>query len=318
MARKFAVLNIYMRRFMSFGTNRAIVTSANLTETALLRNHEFGFVSTESNTIKACETYFDQLWARAGKDLSQHQVDEWEKEVSSALIHGAFVGVSRQLGDKGVSLDFLPDPILVPTRIVDAEQAFVKFFGKSNNRANRSLSVLDEVRRSGCHWACTYPVGKRPRAVRDGAVMFMGRLVDNPSDIMIYGRALAMQHLPGRDDASPADLELREWKEDFPHYIRVHHAEFMDGTLRNAISLSNLMDNFGFSSFAPTQRNAEANIGRNVNPRRAYLRQPAVELTLSAATWLNEKLELAYAINGKLSPSVLSQLDWPAEARPFR
>jgi hypothetical protein len=29
-------------------------------------------VSTESNTIKACETYFDQLWARAGKDLSQH------------------------------------------------------------------------------------------------------------------------------------------------------------------------------------------------------------------------------------------------------
>jgi hypothetical protein len=105
---------------------------------------------------------------------------------------------------------------------------------------------------------------------------------------------------------------------NFPHYIRVHHAEFMDGTLRNAISLSNLMDNFGFSSFAPTQRNAEANIGRNVNPRRAYLRQPAVELTLSAATWLNEKLELAYAINGKLSPSVLSQLDWPAEARPFR
>jgi hypothetical protein len=228
------------------------------------------------------------------------------------------VGVSRQLGDKGVSLDFLPDLILVPTRIVDAEQAFVKFFGKSNNRVDRSLSVLDEVRRSGCHWACTYPAGKRPRAVRDGAVMFMGRLVDNPSDIMIYGRALAMQHLPGRDDASPADLELREWKEDFPDYIRVHHAEFMDGTLRNAISLSNLMDNFGFSSFAPTQRNAEANIGRNVNPRRAYLRQPAVELTLSAATWLNEKLELAYAINGKLSPSVLSQLDWPAEARPFR
>jgi hypothetical protein len=65
----------------------------------------------------------------------------------------------------------------------------VKFFGRGDNRADRSMQILEEVRRSGSHWACTYPKGKRPRMVRDGATMFMGRLVKDPNDILIFGRA---------------------------------------------------------------------------------------------------------------------------------
>lgn len=298
-----------------FGSTRAIVTSANLTEAALMRNHEFGFVSGDPNIVAECGTYFDSLWRRAGRNLIAEKIGEWEKKVSKALLRGAFVGITRELGDEGVSVGFTPDEVRLPVWVADAEQAFVKFFGRSNDRADRSLPVLDEVRRSGCHWACTYP--KRPRSVDDGAVMFMGRLVDNKPDIMIYGRALALRHKPRRDEASAADLQVREWKEDFPYYVRVHHAEFMGGTLQNAIPLSELMETFGSGAFAPTQRNAEKNEGGNTNPKRAYLRQPSVELTPQAATWLNERLEQSYVVYGKLSPALLAQLDWPEGITPI-
>ncbi len=192
----------------------------------------------------------------------------------------------------------------------EASQGFVKFFGESRNRAPSTLSVLEEVKRSGSHWACTYPRGKRPRKVSDGAVMFMGRMTKDPNDIVIYGRAIGMRHKPDSDDASLSDLALRPWKSAWPHYIRVHHAEFVAGTLANGFSLRMLMDEFGANSFASTQRNALKGSG-NVEPRHAYNQQPAVELTLEAMAWLNKKLDSIFLEHGKLSPANLGLLDWP-------
>lgn len=190
------------------------------------------------------------------------------------------------------------------------EQAFVKFFGNSETREDRSMSVLDEVKRAGCHWACTYPKGKRPRQVQHGAAIFMSQLVQNPSDIMIYGRAIGISHEPGRDDASAEDIQQRSWKEKWPHYIRVHRPEFIGGTLSNCISLNRMMDVLKSDSFASTQRNAAIGTG-NTDPRKAYLQQPAMLLSAQATVWIIENLERAYAQYGKIAPAVLQQLDWP-------
>src|ERR1017187_5177562 len=92
-----------------------------------------------------------------------------------------------------------------------APQWFVKFFGSNTMRADRTLDILDEVKRSGNHFACPYPRGRRPRAVRDGAVIYMGRLVSDPNDILIYGKAIGSKHDPLRDDASEAEVQLRPW-----------------------------------------------------------------------------------------------------------
>jgi len=73
-----------------------------------------------------------------------------------------------------------------------AFRSFIKFFGDAGNRTDRSLPVSDEVERAGCHWACTYPMGKRPRQVEDGSIMFMARLVRSPNDIVIFGRAIGL------------------------------------------------------------------------------------------------------------------------------
>ena len=293
-----------------FGNESAIVTSANLTEAALVRNHEFGFFADEAEILSACRRYFEGLWKRAGQDLRPAQLDEWERRIAPLLLAGAPPGRQPQLGDEGADLGIPEQPAATSGWPADARQAFVKFFGEGDKRAERSLPVLEEVHRSGCHWACRYPRGKRPRSVRDGALMFMDRLVKRPKDVLIFGRAVGLRHQPGRDDASPEELALRDRQEKWPHYVRVHHGEFVAGTLANGVSLNEMMDTLGPDSFASTQRNAQAGFG-NTNPRGAFRQQAAVELTPQALEWLNEKLERAFERHGRIPPDVLAGLDWP-------
>ncbi len=303
------IRNLHAKMYL-FGQSQAVVTSANLTQAALHRNHEFGFVSKDPEIISGCREYFESLWSKAGENLDSEQLDEWERTVTNHCASGASSTMTSDLGDKGLHVGNLSGPTPSSPFAVEATQGFVKFFGVSSKRADRSMPVLEEVERSGCHWACTYPKGKRPRKVKDGALMFMGRLVKEPNDIMIFGRAVGTHHEPGRDDATEADFGVRPWKAKWPHYIRVHHGEFIDGPLSNGISLNDLMDSLDSDSFVPTQRNAAKGEG-NKDPRRAYMQQAAVELTPEAIKWLNERLESAYASYGKWTPDEVGNLDWP-------
>jgi hypothetical protein len=195
-------------------------------------------------------------------------------------------------------------------RFDEARQGFVKFFGESGSRVERGLPVLEELRRVGSHWAGTYPAGRRPRAPRDGDVLFMGRLVRGPDDTRIYGRAIALAHVQGRDDASPEDIARRPWKARWPHYVRVVDGEYLAATLADAISLGELMDELGPYAFGPTAENADRGSG-NVDPRKSIRQAAAIRLSEAGLSWLNEALELAFRQHGKLSPAQLASLDWP-------
>jgi hypothetical protein len=186
-------------------------------------------------------------------------------------------------------------------------QWFVKFFGSSGTRASRRLIVLDEVKRSGNHFACTYPRGKRPTGVRDGAIMFMGRLVDDPNDIIIYGRAIGSKHDHLRDDASEAELALRPWKSRWPHYIRVHDAKFVDGILSDGVSLNEPMATLDWKAFASTSRNHAKNAG-NLDPRKSLRQQPAVELSADGAKWVERRLAEAFEKHGVVPASSLENV----------
>jgi hypothetical protein len=294
-----------------FGTRRTIVTSANLTAAALSRNEEFGFVADETAIMTRCQTYFDGLWGRSGANLTEARIAEWERKIGTVNGAGARPSAADALPDEGVNLG--PQPEMLPLMLTEAEaaQAFVKFFGQGDDRQSRDQRVLDEVKECGSHWACTYPKGKRPRAVPDGAVMFMGRLVSDPDDIIIHGRAIAMSHVEARDDATAKEIGERDWKERWPHYIRVHHAEFMAGKLGAGVSLGELMDALGSEAFASTQRNNLLGDG-NTDPRMALRQQPHVELSAQGHAWVHRKLEEAFTKNGKISKAELEALDWPA------
>jgi hypothetical protein len=290
--------------------NRVIVTSANLTESALTKNHEFGFVSDDEAVLGKCCDYFESLWQKSAGDLELSKVLAWETSIENYLATAPMFSRKR-LGDEGADVELLSAPVQgLPGWFGDSDQWFVKFFGQSNRRAARTARVYDEVKISGCHWACTYPKGKRPRQVSDGAIMLIARLVKNPEDIIIYGRAVGMKHVPGRDDASPDDIALRDWKGKWPHYIRVHNPEFIAGSLSNGISMKEMMSELRADCFESTKKNALTAVG-NTDPRFAYRQQPAVELTKEGFSWLHNRMEDAFVRHGKIPAADLRTLDRP-------
>jgi hypothetical protein len=138
--------------------------------------------------------------------------------------------------------------------------------------------------------------------------MFMGHLVSGPNDIVVYGRAVARAYEEGRDDASAEDIALRPWLTRWPHFIRVHDGEFIDGTLGGGVSLNELMDELGAYAFGPTAGNADRGEG-NVDPRQSIRQAAAIRLSEAGLSWLNEELELAFEKRGKLPPAQLAALD---------
>ena len=139
------------------------------------------------------------------------------------------------------------------------------------------------------------------------------RLLDD-GDIMVFGRAVAVKYTQGKDDATKVDYDLRWWmKEKWPHFIRVHHGEFVAGTMANGVRLSHLMNALGTNSFATTQARAARGV-KKIVVRRAYGRQAAVRLSKEGLDWLNARLEQAFHDHGKISPQQLQTLDWPEAA----
>ena len=309
-ARVREVRNLHAKLYL-FGTSRAIITSANLTKAALGWNHELGMVAEDEAIISKCLAYFDNLWAMAGTDLRSEQLDAWGDAVTSHRLLGGRPDRTVDLEDFGADAGVAEGPLAqVPVAVSGAPQAFVKFLGTSRNRVPLSFSTFDEISEAGCHWAVAYPATRRPFSVRDGAVVFVARLTKNPNDIRVFGRAIGMKYQPRRDDATPADIERRSWKEQWSRYIRVHQAEFVAGTMENGISLNRLMKALSANSFASTKRNAARGSG-NSDPRKSYLRQPAVELSQDGLVWLNRQLQTAFESHGKVPQHRLRRLDWP-------
>ena len=292
-----------------FGQSQAIITSANLTGAALDRNREFGVSSNDLAIVRACQDYFDGLWRRAGLDVTADKLREWRVEIDRRVIATASARPEEPWPDYGTDVGLKPESS-APSAVAGASKAFVKFLGEGNNRVPLSQPVLEEVERSGAHWAVAFPSAKRPRQVEDGDVIFIARLTYGPPDIIVFGRAIARAHQPGRDDATVADIALRSWKATWPRYVRVHEATFIAGTLANGVSLNVLMDTLGARAFSSTLRNLEARQG-NQNPRRAYRQQPAVQLSEEGQLWLAERLQACFEVHGVLPRDTLQALDWP-------
>ncbi len=312
-ARIRGVKNLHAKLYL-FGDRRAIVTSANLTEAALTRNHEFGFVADDAAIVCRCGEYFDELWGRAGDDLLGTRLLDWDRLVTESLAHDAGRPEAPTLGDLGSDAGLQGEQIELPVRVVESERAFVKFFGTSRDRAETDMPVFDEVMESGSHWACNYPRDRRPRQVQDGDIIFMGRMV-LPQDILIYGRATGMRHVDGRDDATEEDIRVRAFKRIWPHYIRVHHAEFVAGTLANGVSLNKMMEALGPVCFATTKRRMMTE-EQDISPRSAYGRLPGVALSPEGAQWINERLETSFSSHGRIPSAQLAALDWPSFSNP--
>lgn len=294
-----------------FGNSTAIITSANLTQAALFRNAEFGIESGDVEFVRASLAYFESLWERVNSNLDESRLALWKRRIAKEERSGNRDKRRPNLGDEGADLGFEDSSEMNEFKAIGGSipsRWFIKFFGTSGDRVSRDLDVLEEVVSSVSHKVLSYPKGKRPRQVRDGDLVFISRLVKEPSDIMIYGRALCMKHNPQTDNATAADIKRRRWRRDWPHYVRISRPEFISGNLGDCISLYDLMRNLGSDIFASTHANALGGNG-NTNPRKAYLRQASVRLTPHAAQILNSRLEDIFSRFGRITGEEIREID---------
>lgn len=289
--------------------DRAIVTSANLTEQALARNHEFGFCSDDPTIVEKCHQYFESLWCRAGEDLEVSRIDGWDERISQSKASGSGKDAAPSLGDDGTDLGFSPESSTEPNPANTSEQGFVKFFAVANERVDPDKTVLKDLNDSTAHWALSYPATKRPRSVKDGALMFISVLT-KPNDIRIFGRGVAIAYRPGVDEATKGDIRKRKWKKRWSRYIRVEHVEFINGSVADGVSLNELMRELREFAFATTKaRYLQGE--RNINLPRSYARRAHVELTPESIAWLNDQLDRRFERFGKVSDDALNDLIHP-------
>ena len=300
-----------------FGDRRAAVTSANLTETGLARNVEFGCVSEDAAFVAACDAYIQTLHASTAI-VSYQQLDDWDDLVKACL---------RGRGRRD-PIDALPDhgtvttPASPPTSpappaprtaqdgwAAESRRAWIKFAGRGNYRAPLSDAIIDEIARSGAFMFCSYPKNSgRPRRVHDGDTMFLSRMTHSPNDMRIIGRAIAIEHDDDRDLGTSAEIADRPWLSEWPYLIRVHHCKFIDGQLTDGISLDDLMEALGPASFQSTWKRRQAG-EEDVNPRASIMRKPDVRLSNQGFAWLTREFDEALARHGTIPEAELAELE---------
>lgn len=277
----------------------AFITSANLTDAALFRgNHELGIKTEASDAIQSCRKYFDRLW-QDGASTDLDQLANWDLAIQQKRSNTTNAGSSDKLPDHGSNSMFTQDYDSSKAFIGNTERAFVKFLGSSSTRCPLAQTVLDELGSSGCHWALGYPSTKRPMAVEEGSTIFISRLTTD--GIRIFGRSIGHKFDADRDQATPADIAVHDWKKTWGNYIRVTQPQFLDGTMKEGVELNVLMDRFDHESFMSTLRNSLHANGRNMDPRKAFMKQPAVELTPIASAWLNDEFNKRLQMHGEIS-----------------
>ena len=285
-----------------FDRKNVIITSANLTEKALRTNHEVGIVASSNQIASASLEHFENLWERCGQNLKLSSLLQWKKTVDNYTKNKGKSNLGKGLKDHGKR---------IPNSIIPVEStSIVKFFGESNDRSNRDDLILDEVIRSGCHWAATYPQGKIPRNVSKNARIYFARLVKSPNDIIIFGRAIGHPHKPDRDDSTPQEIKKRPFKDHYCHYIRITQPEILSGNLGDGVPLSDLMKKFEYNSFASTLRNQLSGKG-NTNPTLSLGQKASIMLTMDSSKWLNRQLSRRFSTDGKIDISNEKMLDWP-------
>jgi hypothetical protein len=114
--------------------------------------------------------------------------------------------------------------------------------------------------------------------------------------------------------AAPADIRRRPWKRKWPHYVRVHGAEFIAGPLANGVALTDLMDELGGNALPVPRQTPDSGSGTRIRAPHSDSSQ-SVRLSREGLFWLDERFVAAVERAGRIPKAALDQLDWPKVRR---
>jgi len=275
-AKVFGVKGLHSKVYI-FDKRAAIVSSANLTKGGLENNFECGIFLTDKVVIDNLLIYFNELKTIAVNKLTIEDCNKWRIRLKGIVVPK---GKLNTLPDYGAS---------AVNPLVDTKRNYyIKFMGSYNDRVALDFLVKDEIDSALCHYACGFPLNKKPRQVNDGDIVFMARLTKNPNDYAIFGRATALRYKEDRDKASEKEIEERQWKETWPIYLRVKNPVFINGSMADCILMSDLLSRFDYDSFSSTRKRFD-NGEEYIKPTKSLMQKPYIKLTHNAAEWLEQR-----------------------------
>jgi hypothetical protein len=154
-----------------FGEESAVVTSANLTWSALDKNIEVGVCLT-GNQVQEVIAWFDAFWAK-GKALDLPKLSQWEKETEA--LRRAYAALRKEAGEKPKLPNEARPSVASPTRFRDLMNNARRFFVCNTNR-RYSPDGTDEALMRQTQYAAVWEDFNYPghlERVRPGDAIFM-------------------------------------------------------------------------------------------------------------------------------------------------
>ncbi|MBI5729524.1 MAG: NgoFVII family restriction endonuclease [Ignavibacteriales bacterium] len=272
-AKVYGVKNLHSKIYMF--DNKAIISSANLTSGGLYHNYECGILFDDKLLLKQLQDEFSKYKAICKETLTIPEIENWE-------------GILAKNKITNLESTSFPDYGSEAERILSNKSYYVKIFGTSENRVAPIYTIRNEVDRALCHYACCFSEKKKPRRIEDGDIIFMARLIKEPNDYAIFGRAEAIKYNEKRDRATKNEKMQRDWKNNWPIYMRVKNSKFIDGMMQDGILLYDLIKHFDYESFPSTLERFN-NGEREINPYRSLSQKAYVKLTPKSAEWLEKR-----------------------------
>lgn len=326
-ARIRALSGLHAKAFIAPGRG-CLFGSANLTSSGMENNHEFGALVEAPDFVTQAERWFETLWTGSGEDWPVARLEALNDELEAFKVrqtptyedaafpdYGAIFGEVSSAGEAGgpVAPHHRADSSLFTD---DASQFILKLFGTTSDRLLATDSIVEDLHLGTTHYAYGYPKDQRPRIVEDGAVMLAARLGKNSegrNETWVFGRAIGSKHRAGRDDATPEEIQQLPWRANWPHYVRVHSAEFVNGVFGDGVPLFEFLREVGPIAFQTTKEKMEN--GDIRNPMLSLRNQAQVRLSVEGFRALNARLEESFAKHGKVPPAEMAKLEWPEWTR---
>jgi hypothetical protein len=98
-----AVQGLHSKLYL-FGEARAVVASANLTESAFFRNLELGILCTDKDVVNQCHEYFNEVWDNAKNNLSWELLELIEGQLKTVRESLPVLITREKLPDFGVRI----------------------------------------------------------------------------------------------------------------------------------------------------------------------------------------------------------------------
>lgn len=290
-----------------FGDRSVVVTSGNLTWSGIHENAEIGVRLSDKEEIRSAKQHFERVWESLKEDITRPALEKVQAHIASLQLARQGRGDDPEgIEDRGGegytgAVGRLQRPARTPHRAGEsAGQHFCKFLWRRNDPAPIDTLVPEFASEHGAVAFPLYP--GRPHQIRLNDYIYHTALTysERGRDWIVFGRArVAAPHRPALDEV-PDDLKrvIPEIAQ-YPFCVWLCDCEFIGGTIGDGVSLQELFELLGDSTFVWSEMMAsDGKPGRHTEAIRYY--RSHIALTPAAADALNIAFDDRLARHGKV------------------